>query len=98
MYKRQIQYGLKVVKFFPAESFGGISTIKALVAPYPKLKFMPTGGINLQNLEKYLGLDAVIACGGSWMVRKSLIQEGKFDEIKVLTAETVRLVAQMRGK
>ncbi len=92
-----VKRGLKVVKFFPAEQFGGVGTIKALAAPYVGLKFMPTGGVNTGNLESYLTCPSVIACGGSWMVKGSLVKEGKFDEIKTLTQEAVNLVKQIRG-
>lgn len=93
-----VKRGLKVVKFFPAEQFGGVATIKALAAPYTGVKFMPTGGVNAKNLEKYLSFDKIIACGGSWMVSGALVKEGKFDEIKALTREAVELVAQIRNK
>lgn len=88
-----VKRGLKVVKFFPAESFGGMATIKAIAAPYTGLKFMPTGGINAKNLENYLSCDEIIACGGSWMVKSDLIRDGKFDEIRRLTQEAVAFVA-----
>ena len=65
--------GLDVVKFFPAEQAGGIAMIKAMSAPYTQMKFMPTGGVNAQNLNTYLASDKVLACGGSWMVKKELI-------------------------
>ena len=93
-----VKRGLKVVKFFPAEQFGGVATIKAMAAPYVGLKFMPTGGVNAKNLESYLGCDKIIACGGSWMVKGDLVKAGKFDEIKDLTAEAVKLVAEIRNK
>ncbi|MBQ8663799.1 MAG: bifunctional 4-hydroxy-2-oxoglutarate aldolase/2-dehydro-3-deoxy-phosphogluconate aldolase [Eubacterium sp.] len=93
-----VKRGLKVVKFFPAEQFGGVATIKALAAPYPGVKFMPTGGVNAKNLEEYLNFDKIIACGGSWMVSGALVKEGKFDEIKKLTAEAVKIVAKIRNK
>ncbi|MCD7743682.1 MAG: bifunctional 4-hydroxy-2-oxoglutarate aldolase/2-dehydro-3-deoxy-phosphogluconate aldolase [Lachnospiraceae bacterium] len=92
-----VKRGLKVVKFFPAESFGGVGTIKALAAPYVGLKFMPTGGVNTGNLESYLTCPSILACGGSWMVKGSLVKEGNFDEIKGLTQEAVNLVKQIRG-
>lgn len=81
--------GLDVVKFFPAENLGGISMIKALAAPYVGVKFMPTGGINAKNINSYLDCDKILACGGSWMVKDTLINEGKFDEIEALTKEAV---------
>ena len=86
-----IEYGLPVVKFFPAGQYGGLSTIKALAAPFPTIKFMPTGGINASNILDFLAFDKVIACGGSWMVKDSFIREGNFDEITRLTAEAVAL-------
>lgn len=93
-----VKRGLKIVKFFPAEQFGGVATLKALAAPYVGLKFMPTGGVNAKNLENYLSFDKIIACGGSWMVNGQLVKEGKFDEIKALTEEAVKLVADIRNK
>ena len=93
-----VKRGLKIVKFFPAEQFGGMATIKAIAAPYVGLKFMPTGGINAKNLENYLTCDEIIACGGSWMVKGDLIKAGKFDEITSLTKEAVELVAKIRNK
>lgn len=88
--------GLKVVKFFPAEQFGGVSTIKALAAPYTTMKFMPTGGINANNLESYLNCNKIVACGGSWMVKGDLIKAGEFDKIKDLTQEAVALAKSLR--
>ncbi len=84
-------FGLEVVKFFPAEAFGGIKTLKAISAPYGMLRFIPTGGINANNLPDYLAFDRVIACGGSWMVKADMIRNGKFDEITRLTREAVDL-------
>ena len=93
-----VKRGLKVIKFFPAEQFGGIAAIKALAAPYTDIKFMPTGGINPKNLENYLSDDKIIACGGSWMVKGNLIKEGRFDEIRILTAEAVKLASGSRSQ
>ena len=84
-----LEFGLDVVKFFPAENLGGINMIKALAAPYVGVKFMPTGGINAKNINSYLDCDKILACGGSWMVKDTLINEGKFDEIEALTREAV---------
>ena len=92
-----VKRGLKVVKFFPAEQFGGVSTIKALAAPYTNVKFMPTGGVNAKNLPDYLGFNKIIACGGSWMVKGDLVKAGEFDKIKEMTAEAVKLVKDIRG-
>ncbi len=93
-----VKRGLKVIKFFPAEQFGGVSTIKALAAPYTGVKFMPTGGVSAKNLESYLSFDRIVACGGSWMVKGDLVKAGKFDEIKELVKEAVQLVADIRNK
>ena len=84
-----IELGLEVVKFFPAEAAGGIKMIKSMAAPYTKMRFMPTGGINASNLKEYLDFDKIVACGGSWMVKKDLVTAGKFDEITKLTREAV---------
>lgn len=90
--EQAMELGLEVVKFFPAEPFGGLKTIKALAAPYTKMKFMPTGGINVSNVRDYLAFDKIIACGGSWMVKDALVKEGNFAEIVRLTQEAVNLV------
>ena len=85
-----IEFGLEVVKFFPAEQSGGIAKIKAMAAPYVNMKFMPIGGINAKNLISYLDFPKVIACGGSWMVPGDLIANGEFDKIEELTREAVK--------
>lgn len=92
-----VKRGLTVIKFFPAEQFGGVATIKALAAPYTSVKFMPTGGISAKNLADYLGFKKIIACGGSWMVKGDLVAAGEFDKIKEMTAEAVALVKEIRG-
>ncbi|HSP47423.1 MAG TPA: bifunctional 4-hydroxy-2-oxoglutarate aldolase/2-dehydro-3-deoxy-phosphogluconate aldolase, partial [Clostridiaceae bacterium] len=84
-----ITYGLDVVKFFPAEASGGLNMIKALAGPYVGMKFMPTGGINADNLKSYLDFPKIVACGGSWMVSPELIKAGKFDEIRALTKKAI---------
>ena len=91
-----VKRGLKIVKFFPAEQFGGVATIKALAAPYTGVRFMPTGGVNAKNLESYLSCDKIVACGGSWMVKGDLVKAGEFGKIRALTAEAVALVKQIR--
>ena len=88
--EQALELGLEVVKFFPAGQLGGIATIKALAAPYTKVKFMPTGGVNAKTLNDYLSFPKVLACGESWMVNADLINAGKFDEIRAMTAEAVR--------
>jgi len=84
--------GLKVVKFFPAENYGGVKTIKALAGPFPQLKFMPTGGISAENIKGYFDSGKVIACGGSWMVKDSLIKAKEFDKITALSKEAMEVV------
>lgn len=92
-----LEFGLKVVKFFPAEQAGGLNYIKAIAAPYTGVKFMPTGGINANNVKDYLGYDRIIACGGSWMVKSDLIVAGDFDKITELTKEAVNIKKSIRG-
>lgn len=87
--EQAIELGLKAVKFFPAEAAGGLNMIKSMSAPYGSLKFMPTGGINEENMLSYLSFNKIIACGGSFMVKDSLIDAGKFDEIEALTRSAV---------
>lgn len=91
-----VKRGLKVLKFFPAEQYGGVSTIKALSAAYVGIKFMPTGGVNLKNLKDYLDCDKIFACGGSWMVKGDMIEAGAFDKITEMTREAVSLVKEIR--
>ena len=88
---------MEVIKFFPAEQFGGVATIKALAAPYTKVKFMPTGGVSAKILADYLGFKKIVACGGSWRVKGDMIAAGEFDKIKEMTAEAVALVKEIRG-
>jgi 2-dehydro-3-deoxyphosphogluconate aldolase/(4S)-4-hydroxy-2-oxoglutarate aldolase len=89
--------GLNVLKFFPAEAMGGAKVLKAIGGPYQDVKFIPTGGIGPGNLPDYLSLSLVHACGGSWLVKRSLISAGQFDEIARLAREAVKLVQQVRG-
>jgi 2-dehydro-3-deoxyphosphogluconate aldolase / (4S)-4-hydroxy-2-oxoglutarate aldolase len=81
--------GLDVLKFFPAENAGGVGMLKAFSAVYPNLRIMPTGGINPGNVNSYLALPNVIACGGSWMCKTDLIAAGEFDKIEVLVKEAL---------
>jgi 2-dehydro-3-deoxyphosphogluconate aldolase/(4S)-4-hydroxy-2-oxoglutarate aldolase len=79
--EQALESGLEAVKFFPAESAGGLPYVKAVAAAYPGLKFMPTGGINADNIGAWLSCEKILACGGSWMVDPALIHAGRFDEI-----------------
>ena len=89
--------GLDVVKFFPAEPSGGIKMIKAIAAPYTMMKFIPTGGINLDNMSDYLKSNIILAIGGSWMVKNDLIKNKEFDKIKTMTKDAVNKVKEIRG-
>ncbi|ENY8010106.1 bifunctional 4-hydroxy-2-oxoglutarate aldolase/2-dehydro-3-deoxy-phosphogluconate aldolase [Vibrio fluvialis] len=86
-----LEMGLTTMKFFPAEPSGGISMVKSLLAPYTDLELMPTGGIKPSNVNDYLAIPRVIACGGTWMVEKSLIENGEWEELARLTREAVAL-------
>lgn len=81
--------GISLLKFFPAEAAGGVSYLKAVAAPYRQARFVPTGGIGPDNLTAYLELPQVVACGGSWMVKKAAIAAGEFDAISAMTAAAV---------
>ena len=87
-----LERGLNVVKFFPANLSGGIEMLKALYGPYQEMRFIPTGGINDENIITYLKLKNVLACGGSWIVKKDLINLGKFETISRLLTNTVSLI------
>ncbi len=93
-----LERGLDVLKFFPAEASGGIKMVEAMSAPYGKVKFMATGGIGLGNLTSYLNSKSIVACGGSWMVKSDLINDGKFSEIEKLCREAVEVVNNWRNK
>nr|WP_130836447.1 bifunctional 4-hydroxy-2-oxoglutarate aldolase/2-dehydro-3-deoxy-phosphogluconate aldolase [Lachnoclostridium sp. Marseille-P6806] len=95
--EQAIEYGLDVVKFFPAEQAGGLAYIKAISAPYTGMRFLPTGGISAANAGSYLAFDRVLACGGSWMVKNDLIKAGDFDKITALTREAAAIVREKRG-
>lgn len=83
-----MEMGLRHLKFFPAEQSGGTAMLKALGAVYP-VRLMPTGGVTPANLKEYLGLSAVIACGGTWLVPAKLIDEGWWEELATLVREAV---------
>ncbi|HAS8369424.1 bifunctional 4-hydroxy-2-oxoglutarate aldolase/2-dehydro-3-deoxy-phosphogluconate aldolase [Vibrio owensii] len=87
-----LEMGLTTLKFFPAEASGGINMVKSLLAPYTDIELMPTGGINPANIKDYLAIPRVLACGGTWMVDKKLIEAGDWEELARLTREAVALV------
>ena len=82
-----LEHNIDVVKFFPAETLGGVNTLKAFSGPYHNVRFIPTGGISAENLTDYLALPGVLACGGSWMV-----QTDDWDQTTFLTAQAVGLI------
>lgn len=92
-----INDGLDTVKLFPAESLGGLQTLRALASVFVNLRFIPTGGISITNLREYLGFPKVMACGGSWMVKADFIESRNFDAIKSATRHALDMVAEVRG-
>lgn len=94
---KAVKRELEVVKFFPAEQAGGLPMIKAMAAPYTMVKFMPTGGINPENVKDYLAFNKIFACGGSWMVKNTLVQNQEFDKICELSKEAVTIAKSIRG-
>ena len=96
-YHTAYKFGLEVLKFFPAEQSGGIAKIKAMSAPFPVFKIMPTGGISLKNLADYVKNPVIAACGGSYMVTADLIDNGKWDEITDLCKQSVEIVKAARN-
>ncbi len=95
-YHAALKFGLEVLKFFPAEQSGGLAKIKAMSAPFPMFKVMPTGGIGLNNLKEYLSCPVIAACGGSYMVTADLIDNQKWDEIIDLCKKSVKIVKEAR--
>lgn len=93
-----VKRGLTRVKFFPAEAAGGLKMIKAMTAAYTNVRIMPTGGINANNIKDYLECDKIFCCGGSWMVKGSMIEAGEFDKIKDMAKEAVEAVKAIRNK
>lgn len=90
--ERAVECGLKTLKFFPAEQGGGTAIIKALAGPYSGVRFMPTGGIKESNINDYLALDCVAACGGSFMAEPSLVDSDKYDEIEQICKNAVNKI------
>ncbi|MBL4831451.1 MAG: bifunctional 4-hydroxy-2-oxoglutarate aldolase/2-dehydro-3-deoxy-phosphogluconate aldolase [Aliivibrio sp.] len=88
-----LEMGLTTLKFFPAEASGGINMVKSLLAPYSQVTLMPTGGVNPKNVKDYLAIDRVFACGGTWMVDKKMINEGRWEEIGRLAREAADMVS-----
>lgn len=95
-YHQALKFGLELIKFFPAEQSGGLAKIKALSAPFPQFKVMPTGGISLKNLKDYISAPVIAACGGSYMVTADLIDNNKWDEITDLCKKSREIVEDAR--
>ena len=96
-YHAALKFGLEVLKFFPAEQSGGLAKIKAMSAPFPQFKVMPTGGVSLKNLKEYLSSPVIAACGGSYMVTADLIDNQKWDEIIDLCKKSREIVKEARN-
>ena len=96
-YHAAFKLGLEVLKFFPAEQSGGLAKIKAMAAPFPMFKVMPTGGIGLKNLGEYSACPVICACGGSYMVTSELIENGRWEEITALCKKSVDIVKEARN-
>ena len=92
--QRARRAGLRVVKFFPAETLGGVHALDVLSAPFPDMRFVPTGGIGPANLQPYLARSAVLAVGGSWMVPRQLIADRDWAQVTRLSQDAARLAAQ----
>jgi 2-dehydro-3-deoxyphosphogluconate aldolase / (4S)-4-hydroxy-2-oxoglutarate aldolase len=88
-----ISLGATILKFFPAETMGGVAALKAFAGPYPDARFIPTGGITPELLPAYLRLRSVVACGGSWLAPRELLAEGRFDAIRALIEQARKLLA-----
>jgi len=93
---RALDAGVDVVKVFPAGQLGGPAGVRALAAPFPGLRLVPTGGVRAAELADYLALDAVAAVGGSWMVAADLVRTGRYDEVRRLAQECVRIAREVR--
>jgi len=89
-----LAYGLAVLKLFPADALGGPQTVKALSGPFPRVRFVPTGGVTATNAPEYLALDSVAAVGGSWITPSRAVADRQFDEVTRLAAEAVVICAE----
>lgn len=94
---RGINLGLNILKFFPAETMGGLRAIKAISDPFPQLSFIPTGGIRVENLAEYFQTKKIHAVGGSWVAKRQMIAEGKFNEITRMAKQASDIAKQIRG-
>ena len=92
-----LTFGLKLLKFFPAEAFGGLKTLKAMSGPYTAVEFIPTGGISPDNLFDYLTFSKVAACGGTWLAKAALISAGRFDDIVQNVLKALEIISAADG-
>lgn len=92
-----INLGFDVTKFFPANLYGGLKAIEALASVFVGHRFMPTGGVSTDNVRDFLGSKAIIAAGGTWMVKPALFADGDFSKVEALTAEAAQAVREIRG-
>lgn len=97
-YHAALKFGLEIIKFFPAEQEGGLAKIKALSAPFPMFKIMPTGGISLKNLADYISCPVIAACGGSFMVTADLLDKQNWTEVTRLCREARKIIEEVRAK
>ena len=97
-YHAALKFGLEIIKFFPAEQEGGLAKIKALSAPFPMFKIMPTGGISLKNLADYISCPVIAACGGSFMVTADLLDNQNWTEVTRLCKVARKIIEEIRAK
>jgi 2-dehydro-3-deoxyphosphogluconate aldolase/(4S)-4-hydroxy-2-oxoglutarate aldolase len=95
--QRAWNMGLRTVKFFPASLLGGPRMIESLCSVFRDMSFVPTGGVSAKNLADYLAIPAVIACGGSWLTPRSVIDERNFDAVTLLATEAVAIASAARA-
>ncbi len=88
--------GLSAIKFFPAEIVGGIAMLKAMAAVFSDIRFMPTGGISVENVADYLALESVFCCGGSWLAPEKMMENGDWQEIQARITAAVDLLNRLR--
>ena len=92
-----INLGFDITKFFPANLYGGLKAIEALAAVFVGHRFMPTGGVSPDNVRDFLGSKAILAAGGTWMVKPNLFADGDFSRVEALTADAAAAVREIRG-
>lgn len=89
--------GVELVKFFPCKAFGGAKTLEILAGPFPKMKFVAAGGLQLEDLPDYLKCPNILACGGSWIAKREWVQTGAWDKVRAASTETVKTVRSTYG-